>query len=103
MHGVSMHCVVKFGETQETTTHLFPRHAEFDVVDANFDMLADDLAHLIRPVCKGCDAAHKLTISPRHFLAISQISRSRYVASINRVSDNDIEPLLCRGRSEAPF
>ena len=97
-----MHCIGKVRDTGEITTNLFSRHAELDVVDANLHMLANDLTHLFGPVCESCDAAYKLAVSTRHFLAVGEVSWSGNITCVDGISNDDIESLFRGGRPKAP-
>jgi hypothetical protein len=64
-------------------------------------VVLDNLSHLIWPICERCNASNKLTSSARHFFSIGQISRTRYISSIDGISDNNIQSLFGRCRAKA--
>jgi hypothetical protein len=65
-------------------------------------MLANDLTHLVGPVCESCDAAYKLAVSTRHFLAVGEVSWSGNITCIDGISNDDIQSLFRGGRPKAP-
>jgi hypothetical protein len=65
-------------------------------------MLPDDFAHLFGAIGISRDSSNKRSIASCHLLAISQVSRARNVACVDRISDNDIQSLLGRRCSETP-
>lgn len=86
----------------ESRAYLFSRHRQFDVVNSKLNVMLDDRSHLIRSVRECCYSCHQFALSPRHFLAIGQITGSRYIARIDGISDGNVKTFFRRGGTKTP-
>lgn len=84
-------------------SYLLATHTQLDLVDTKVYMVVHNLSHLFRAVGVSGDTGNQVSISPGDFFAIGKVSWTWNIACIDGISDNNIQSILGRCRTETPI